>query len=332
MNAPRRRGLRPGVLLRGAVSLGLLAWLLSRVGWRDLAAVLGGASLPLLGAYVLLGVAATVVSAAKWSALSRPVGLPAGIGRLILWYFVGYFFSNFLPTSMGGDVVRAYEQGRPGARYGEAMAAVFVERYTGFVTLLLCVVAALVWRPAYLADVRLAVALAAAAAGFLAVTWAALDRRTVAWLDARLHLKPLRGLLRHAAALQDALHRYRQHRPALAAAFGWSVAFYAITLAIVATGCLALGVHPDLAELAAAVPLMLLLFAIPLSIGGIGLQEWAYFFVLTKVGIPPAVALGLGVLFRLRTLAFGAFGGLVYPLIGSGDPRTIDHSPTTART
>ena len=64
-----------------------------------------------------------------------------------------------------------------------------------------------------------------------------------------------------------------------------------------------------------AVPLMLLLFMIPISIGGIGLQEWAYFFVLSMVGVPAAVGLSLGLIFRARTIGFGLLGGIIYPFI-----------------
>lgn len=307
---------RLGLAVRAAGSLGLLVYLFSRVKWQDVTAQLAAADGRLLALYVLLGLAGVLVSAAKWRLLSRPLGLPAGLGRLFLLYLVGYFFNNLLPTSFGGDVVRVWEQGRPDGRHEEAAAAVFMERFSGLTTLILCVLLALAAQPAYLADRRMLAALAVGGAGYALVSWLVLGRGALALLRARVRWAPAARIFARAAAVQDALYRYRHHRGVLAGSAIYSMVFYALTVLIVDVGCRALGVRVPLGELATAVPLMLLLFSIPLSIGGIGLQEWAYYFVLTRVGVPPAVALGLGVLFRLRTLAFSAVGGAVYPLLG----------------
>ena len=61
--------------------------------------------------------------------------------------------------------------------------------------------------------------------------------------------------------------------------------------------------------------MMLLIFMIPISLGGIGLQEWAYWSVLDMVGVPSAAGLSLGLLFRARAIGFGFLGVAVYPLV-----------------
>jgi len=68
-----------------------------------------------------------------------------------------------------------------------------------------------------------------------------------------------------------------------------------------------------------AVPVLLILFMIPFSLGGIGLQAWAYYFVLEAIGVPASIGLSLGLLFRARSLAFGLMGGAVYPFITRGN-------------
>jgi len=82
-------------------------------------------------------------------------------------------------------------------------------------------------------------------------------------------------------------------------------------------GCLVFDVHVSLTKLSMAVPIMLVLFMMPISIGGIGLQEWAYYFVLGMVGVPGAVGLSLGLLNRTTTLVMGLLGGAIYPLLRS---------------
>jgi len=55
----------------------------------------------------------------------------------------------------------------------------------------------------------------------------------------------------------------------------------------------------------------------PISLGGIGVQEWAYYFILEMVGVPGAIGLSLGLLYRARAVCFGLIGGLVYPMVNT---------------
>jgi uncharacterized membrane protein YbhN (UPF0104 family) len=49
-----------------------------------------------------------VIAAIRWAFLARPIGFPYSIGLFIWRFFEGAFFSLCLPTSIGGDVVKAY--------------------------------------------------------------------------------------------------------------------------------------------------------------------------------------------------------------------------------
>ena len=55
-----------------------------------------------------LFVAAIVVNAAKWQVLLRAQGVRIPFGALLEFQFVGFFFNNFLPANVGGDVMRGY--------------------------------------------------------------------------------------------------------------------------------------------------------------------------------------------------------------------------------
>lgn len=308
-----KRGL--GLYLRIAISLLLLIYLFGKVGWEAVWREISAADPWLLALYVALGLASIVISAVKWLVLARAQGFETSLWRLFLLYMVGYFFNHILPTSVGGDVVRAYELGRTNGRHNEAVASVFMERFTGFTTLMVFVVIALAFNSEFLADERLAIALAVASAGYILLTWLVFSRSTLDALSARIRAPIVGRLLQKARKLQDAIYLYRGRRRAMTLAMVYSIAFYLMTVAIMYVGCLSLGVRVQLEALFGAVPLILLLFTIPISIGGIGLQEWAYYFVLAKIGVPSAVGLGLGLIFRVRTLAFGLLGALVYPLL-----------------
>ena len=52
-------------------------------------------------------------------------------------YFIGSFFNNFMPTSMGGDVYKIYALGKKIGNNADAFVATFMERFTGMIALIL---------------------------------------------------------------------------------------------------------------------------------------------------------------------------------------------------
>jgi uncharacterized protein (TIRG00374 family) len=304
------------ILVKASVSVALLVWLFRKVGWDAVRSELATADPVMLAAYVAVSLGATAVSAMKWRALAAALGMPERFSRMMLLYMVGYFFNNVLPSSVGGDVVRSYELGRRHDRLADATASVFMERFTGFTVLLVWAVVAAVVRPSFMADPRILAGAALAVGAYLVLAVAVFYRPALEGLRERLRLPMLAGLLRRASTLQDAILRYQARPHAIGEAFGWSGAFYAMTVFTTLTGCLTFGAAPALGDLFIAVPVMLLLFSVPISIGGIGLQEWAFFAVLTRIGVPAPAALSLGVVFRVRNIVLGLVGGALYPLLG----------------
>ena len=119
------------LFLRWAVSLGALTWLATRVDWPHLAATVQGVEWGWWLAAFAVFLATQLTSGLRWQWLARPLGFTQSLGRFTQLYFVGMFFNLFLPTSVGGDVVRAwYLDGGSGRRLG-AFLSVFVDRLSG---------------------------------------------------------------------------------------------------------------------------------------------------------------------------------------------------------
>ena len=141
-----RKGLR---LLGSVVLLGWLAW---RTDWRQV----GDAFLHLrwalwtaaLGVYTLT----QLVSALRWGLLARPLGFRRPAWHFVGFYFIGMFFNLFLPTSVGGDVVRAwYLDGGSGRRLAAFLGS-FIDRLSGLLALLAMACVALAFCPIPLPD------------------------------------------------------------------------------------------------------------------------------------------------------------------------------------
>jgi hypothetical protein len=122
------------MLLRGAGSLlaiGLLIFLIAQQGWDEIAAAVG--QIPLWR--FLLATALVFVSRffviGRWHVLLRSANVRIPYSRSAALTFTGLFASNFLPTTIGGDVVRfagAVEMG-----YGSSLilASLVADRLIG---------------------------------------------------------------------------------------------------------------------------------------------------------------------------------------------------------
>src|SRR5438445_6799142 len=96
------------VALRLAVSLGLLVYLFRRVDWPQIRELARTLEARWCLAALVVYVASQWASAWRWHRLARPVGLSATYRQCLRWYFEGSFFSLCLPTSIGGDVWKAW--------------------------------------------------------------------------------------------------------------------------------------------------------------------------------------------------------------------------------
>ena len=304
--------------LKICVSLFLLYYVFQKVGWQDLWKALKQADVYYLSLYICLGLFMTLVSAMKWSVLAKPHGIRASLPRMFWLYMVGYLFNNILPTSVGGDLIRVYELGKVDGKTREAMASVFMERVTGFTTLVLFGLLAVCLDQRYIRDERLLVLLAVIVMGYVAIVVVAFNRRLLSIVAARVRINSVKRAVTELQRYQEAIDMYKGHRLGIIYAIGYSIVFYASCVMMVYVGCLAFGVHVPVVKLLSAVPIMLILFMMPISIGGIGLKEWAYYFVLGMIGVSSAVGLGLALLDRGRTVAFGLLGGAVYPFVTEG--------------
>ena len=293
-----------------AVSVALLAYLLSTT---DLAAlfrrVRAGDPL-LLGAAAALYAAILGLSTWRWRLLLQAQGYNAPLGRLSASYLVATFFNNFLPSNIGGDVIRVRDSSRlTGSTTTTSLAVVAVDRILGFGALYVLAAFAFVGGGE---DVRhLAGARVVLLGLFLVFSGLAL----VFFRPGRAsRLMTLSGLSRQAWAqdpfetVQAAVHVYRERLLTVWLAFVASLALQAIVVFYYFAIAHALRIPLPLAACFLMVPLCTLLQAVPVSFNGWGLREGLFTLYFSQIGLP-----------RESALAFSLVGaGLIVVLSLSG--------------
>ena len=300
------------VLLRWLISIALIAWVLYKVDPGKLWLTLKQVD----WFYFSLSMALTPVliwlSSWKWQVILRAQGITASGWRLFWLYMVGYFFNTVLPTNVGGDVVRAWALGKSTGENAKAFASVFIERFTGLTALILVAVAAFGAALHKLWDPWLALAMGVAVAGYLALLVVVLNERYLAWLERKAPARILRKIILKLKKFQEAILSIRSERGALLFAMANSFLFYLAAVVNVWVSALAFRSPLSFIDALIITPIVMVIMMLPISVGGIGLAEWAYFFTFDRMGFTGAVGLSVALLMRVKALATGILGGIYY--------------------
>jgi glycosyltransferase 2 family protein len=299
------------VLVKAVLSLGLVALLLARSDVGHLWALARGAN-----AFWLAGAAAAygamiAVGAWRWGVLLHAQGVLIGVGRLTESFLVATFFNNFLPSNIGGDVVRVTDTA--GAAGSKTLAATVVLVDRGLGVIALGVVAAAGATVVRTAGPIGAPVVWAGLAAFLATGLTVVLKPSVIarlcspvrrihadWIDVRL------------ARLTGALERFRDRPDALTLAFLGALAVQALLVLFYAGVARSLGVPIGLADLAVVVPASLLVQMVPISLNGLGVREATFGFYFARLGLSLESALLVSLTGVGLVLAFSLLGAGLY--------------------
>jgi len=298
-------------LLRVLISVGVLGILFWKIGLGQTLDVLRQADVRYLLAAFLLFVLSLVIRAYRWLILVRSLDPSVSFGRLLRLYFIGQFFNAFLPSSFGGDVVRALELTQD-TDTSAAIGTVLLDRMTGLLVLFVMGLAALPFNAArmepWLVSLLLGVAGGGLVVGALVLEGQFLQRLT-GWLPTSLSLAGQGPLAKVYAAVTGCGWR------AVTGAFGVSVLFNLINVVINWLCGRAVGAGVGLGYFFAVTPLLSVSGLIP-SIGGWGVREAMSTALFSPTGAGANVAAALGLALGIVTLAAGLVGGCIYLVEG----------------
>jgi len=282
---------RLGLALRLAVSAALVAWILRRTPFHEVGAAFRSADLRFVLLALGLQLFDTFASVRRWRLLIRAQGGEAPFPGLVRAYFIGIFFNNLLPSTIGGDTVRVVHTSRSGVGRAKALAVIFVDRFLGLLALMLFAV------------------LGGLASGRLTARLPSL----LAWVMGGAAVLGLAAGLLFLTTAGPARHLNFQGKwDVLARAFGWSLLLQ--TSVVLGGWCLAHALHAPipLPYFFLIVPLALIVMMLPVSINAIGVREnvWAFFFA--AFGVPAALGVAVAWLSYGLVLLQALIGGAIY--------------------
>ena len=275
-----------------AVSLALLAYLFSIIDPAALEERVRSADLLLLAAAVGCYVVMLALATWRWQVLLEGLGVAAPLRRLTASYLVATFFNNFLPSNIGGDVVRVRDGSRITGSTAASLAVVGIDRILGFGALYaLAATAFVLGGPVVREFAGARVVLAGLAVLFGLLAYIFFRPGTARAMMSASRLNRIEWVREQFEAAQGAVHAYRARIRTVWLAFAASLALQALAVWYYVAVARALRIPLSASAAFLMVPLCTLLQAVPVSFNGWGLREGLFTVYFVQVGLPKESAL-----------------------------------------
>lgn len=295
-------------LIKVTVSLFLLGLLLYKSNLDKYLDIVQKSSPIYLLLALLVTVLSILLSAYKWQILVHAQGFRVPLRNLTASYFVGLFFNNFMPTSIGGDLVRVYDLRKMIKNGPAAAASVVAERVLASFTLGLIVLCGVMLSSGLAAKYKLLVLV------FVALCIVALLGILQAHRLGSFLSRFEAGLLKKAGTMIDSVRSCISHKPSLVMVLVYSLAFQFMVVAINMLIAKALGLHVPVAYALLSIPIIFAITMLPVSMNGLGVREAGYVYFFSQVGLSTEEAVAISIFFFLVVTLVSLIGGGIFAL------------------
>lgn len=305
------------LLIKVGTSAVLIGYILRTTDLSALRRALLGANYTIVALSFLLHWVGYLLSAARWQVLLRAREAPVPIRRLVSSHLVATFFNNFLPTTVGGDAVRAYDA----ARYTDlslprAAGVVTLDRLLGvFALFLFSTLAFFIGFEMFSQNLAVMVTLGLLAGVFLVMLAFATDRVT-RLMEGLFDLPFIRqySVTARIHSFYEMLHTYKDHRSALVKALLVALLLQINVILHYYLISVSLYQKVSLLYFVLFIPVLLILLQIAPSFNGIGYREAGFVFFLSPLGVDAASAVSLSLLDFGMKIVLSVIGGLIFAL------------------
>jgi len=292
-----------GLFARIAISIIILSVLFTRIDFHEIKNSLINTNHTVLIIGVIIYTLSQVLNAYKWKLIANNAGFKNKLKEYIDYYFVGLFFNLFLPTTVGGDISKAYYLSKHEVqkRKAPAIYSVLAERYSGVVII--------VW----IGTLVLFTPLASRVPAIFKILMSALTILIFIvtplfptfWMQYFKRKKWVRTMLRDIRA-------YWSNPKLVVKAIYWSVLYHMLVLSIHMLIGSAMGISVPVGYYIMAYSMAAMAGFLPVAFNGIGPREWAYIYFLSFAGVKESDALIFSIFWFGIILSSSIFGAIFY--------------------
>ena len=303
-------------LLRFFIAFLLMYLILRRINFGPIIQHIKTIDYYWLGASFLLAFILIYFNALRWSVLLRTHNVDASIWKLYRVYLIGFFFNNFLPSSIGLDTVRTVYMKEHGLK--EVASSVLVERIIGVMALLFYSFIGAVIIGYMKMGTKLVIYATVFMTGMIVVFLMSFNKKFL------IRFKPIvmkiryKNIGKEIVSFYKLFFEFKNNKKKMVLAFLISILMQTTIITINIAMAKMYGVRMNYIFFFVYVPVISVLSMIPISINALGVREGSYVYFFGRIGISKEIAL----LFSLTYLAITAFtslaGGILFPFEKSG--------------
>jgi glycosyltransferase 2 family protein len=312
---------RPGrrlvaLVLKIAVSGGLLAVLLSRTDVSRIWLHLKSASISWLAIALLLNLVVMVTAAWRWGLLLAAQHITVPFRTLLSSYLVASYFNNFLPSNIGGDVIRIRDTSAAAGSKTLATTVVLADRAIGLLGLGLIAAIGATAGSGLTGQAQVPVSAPLLWAG-LGLTMALSVPAVLAPAGITRVLQPLRifhpeWVDRRLERIATALGKFRERPLSLLGCFTGAIVVQGLLVFFYAAIAHSMAIPVPLPHLAVLVPVSFIVQMLPVSVNGFGVREATFSFYFAGLGLPLESAIVLSLVGAGLTMLFSLTGAVAY--------------------
>jgi uncharacterized protein (TIRG00374 family) len=302
-------------IVKIVVSLGLLGYLIYKAEPARVLAVFAKIQSQHGLGFLLLSFAVMLIAvfflATRWHILLKGYGYDLSIKKLYGFYLIGMFFNNFLPSSIGGDVMRIYKVIEATGDRTTGFASVVLERIMGIAATLALAIWALFYVSQQFHDTRILLS----AVGLLVLI--------VLFFLALLHDRSFQLIFRlfdkftifkigeKFNKLFEAVRVFKSRQSVLIWTFLLSLISQSFIVLMNYFLSMAFSIHVSLGYLFMVVPVTFVITMLP-SINGLGIRDLGFVGLLWQIGVGTAEALSLSFMNVIVPMIISVAGGFLF--------------------
>jgi uncharacterized protein (TIRG00374 family) len=305
------------LILKAIVSIALIIYLLSRTEYTAIyASLLSADSLYLILALLTLFLG-KILSGYRWQILLLAQDIKISLKSLVASLFVGQFFNSFLPTTIGGDAIRAYDTAVESKESAKSVTTVFMDRFIGVLALVsLAVVAVpvaiLIGEDISYYVIPVLIVFLVCLIGLVVV----LNNSLVKFFADTLQRMKLTRIADQVRKIYRSIQDMKGDVTTLWIAFGISLLLQINVVLFHYLISISLNLGVPIIYYFIIVPIALTILIVPFSINGIGLREGVFVFLLAGIGVEASEAIAFSLLSFILVLTQSVIGGIIFALRG----------------
>lgn len=297
------------LLIRIALSFGLLVWVFGKIDLQHTLEVVRGADMGYLAWAFIVFFVINIVILFRWKVFVAALNLDTPFWNMIQWFYIGIFCNLFLPSAVGGDVIKVIGLSRIVGQRPKVFASVVLDRLSGFAGIV--IVAAIMFMVGYehIPDRSVGGSIIMMTLVSLAISIVLFSHRIYSFCCKLFNRWP---------PVKESLMNVHYDIALMKGKVGEGI--FNIVLSCLAQVLLAyvyyvvakaLNQNVEFIYFLIFSPLICVATALP-SIGGLGVREMGWAFLLAKVGVPEGIAVSISLINFLFMVLVGLIGGAMY--------------------